>query len=88
MLNILEKIGLPRLTFDVTKAKSLLITEEEVFFQPATANTCAAAVNFGEAARSAPAGLIQILLRTFPFTSMTQCAAVAITFSSSSIPEQ
>ena len=67
---------------------SSLITDEVVFFQPATVNTWAAGDNFGEVARSAPAGLIQILFLTLPLASITQCAAVAITFSSSSIPEQ
>ena len=64
------------------------LTDEEVFFQPATENTCAAGANFGEVERSAPAGLTQILFLTFPLASITQCAAVAITFSSRSIPEQ
>ena len=85
---ILEKIGLPRELFVMTNAMSSLLTVEEVFFQPATENTCAAGANFGEVERSAPAGLIQILFLTFPLASITQCAAVAITFSSINIPEQ
>ena len=67
---------------------SSLLTYEVVFFQPATLNTCAAVVSFGEVDRSAPAELIQILFLTFPLASITQCAAVAIIFSSSNIPEQ
>ena len=67
---------------------SSLLTNDVEFFQPATVKTWAAVVNFGDVDRSAPAGLIQMLPLTLPLVSMTQCAAVAMTCSSSNMPEQ